>query len=42
MLTTSPKTMKADDYLQELADQAAEAWLKPLIGRILLSRAVPE
>ena len=34
--------LKADDYLQELAIQSGEEWLKSLIGKILSSRAVPD
>ncbi len=37
----TPKT-KADDYLQELASQCGEEWLKALIERVLLLRDVPE
>lgn len=37
--TTITKT-KADDYLQELANQS-EGWLKSLIARVLLSRCIP-
>lgn len=34
--------MKAGDYLQELANQSGEEWLKSLIGRIFLLRTVPD
>ncbi|MDE2399618.1 MAG: AAA family ATPase [Patescibacteria group bacterium] len=39
---TTSKKLKADDYLQELANQSGEEWLKSLIGRVLLSRAIPD
>lgn len=42
MTLTPSKKLKADDYLQELANQCGEEWLKSLIGRILLSRSVPD
>lgn len=42
MHITSSLKMKADDYIQELANQTSEEWLKLLIGRILLLRAVPD
>jgi len=42
MTTTAPKKLKADDYLQELANQSGEEWLKSLVGRVLLSRAIPD
>src|SRR6202171_4812356 len=42
MLTPSPTKLKADDYLQELANQSREEWLKSLIGKILSSRVVPD
>jgi energy-coupling factor transporter ATP-binding protein EcfA2 len=41
MSITTPKKLKADDYLEELANQSGEEWLKSLIGRVLLSRAGP-
>src|SRR6267142_5804304 len=42
MPTPSPTKVKADDYLQELANQSREEWLKSLIGKILTSRVVPD
>jgi energy-coupling factor transporter ATP-binding protein EcfA2 len=42
MSIATPKKLKADDYLQELANQSGEEWLKCLIGRVLLSRAGPD
>lgn len=42
MPTIATKKIKADDYLQELANQSSEGWLKSLIGRVLVLRAIPE
>jgi ABC-type lipoprotein export system ATPase subunit len=42
MPITTPEKLGADTYLQELADQSREAWLKSLIGRVLLSRSGPD
>src|SRR3989338_7673848 len=36
------KKLKADDYLQELANDSDDEWFKFLIGRVLLSRTVPD
>jgi len=41
MPTPAITKTKADDYLQELANQSEE-WLKSLIGRVILSRGVPD
>jgi ABC-type lipoprotein export system ATPase subunit len=42
MSSATPKKMKADDYLQELATQTGDEWLKSLIGKVLSLRAVPD
>src|SRR3989344_1871999 len=42
MPTVAPQKLKADDYLQELANQSSEEWFKFLIGKVLLSQTVPD
>jgi ABC-type lipoprotein export system ATPase subunit len=42
MPTNGPRTLKADDYLQELANHSREEWFKSLIDRTISSRAVPD
>lgn len=42
MTTTVPKKLKADDYLQELAVQRGEGWLRSLIEVVISLRGIPE